>query len=64
MEMEREKIRIFGEDFEKWKKESAKNEREQAKNAEIKEQIRLGETEKELAKEKMREKARIWCEVN
>ena len=57
MEIEREKTRIRGEEFEKLQRESAKIESNRAKNAET-------EMIKEITKEKVRErkKARIWCE--
>ena len=57
MEMEREKNRIRREDFKKWQRESNKIERERAKNTEI-------EMEREMVKEKEREKAHIWCEAD
>ena len=45
LEIEREKVRIRGEEFKKWQRESAKIERNRAKNAEI-------EMARKMAKEK------------
>ena len=55
-EKEQETSRIRGKDFEKWQKESAKIERNRARNAEI-------ATEQDLEKKKEREKIWIWCKV-
>ena len=57
MEIEQEKTRIRGEEFEKWQRESEKIERIIAKNAET-------SMMKEIAKETEREKAQIWCEAD
>ena len=51
-ETERKKIRIHGEDFKKQQRESAKFERNRAKNAEI-------EIERKITKKKKRVKTRI-----
>ena len=61
MEIQRKKTRIQGEEFEKWQKESDKIERNRAKK---RNRAKNTETKmvKEIAKEKEREKARIWCE--
>ena len=57
MDFKREQTRIRGEEFKKWQRESKKIEREGAKNAGIK-------MERETAKEKEKEKARIGCEAD
>ena len=57
MEIVREKTRIRIEEFEKWQRGRTKIERNRAKNIEF-------EIEKQIAKEKEREKARIRCEAD
>ena len=55
--MQQETIRIRGKEFEKWQRESAKIERNRARNAEI-------DREREMKKKIVREKAHIWCEAD
>ena len=54
--MEREATRIRGEEFKKWQKESAKIERNRARNEE-------GVTKQDLENKKNREKAQVRCKA-